>query len=136
MLSLRTKLRLRRAIKNAGNAVAGTLAVGLLKLLRLANPDTLANLGGWLARTIAPLFKENQIGRDNLTLAFPEKSPEEIERILRGVWDNLGRSGAEFASLTGYGITMSIIRKRKAVSNSGRSIPSVSTRCAMTASRR
>jgi KDO2-lipid IV(A) lauroyltransferase len=99
MLSLRTKLRLRRAIKNAGNAVAGTLAVGLLKLLRLANPDTLANFGGWFARTIGPLFKENQIGRENLTLAFPEKSPDEIDRILRDVWDNLGRSGAEFAQL-------------------------------------
>ncbi|MDO9412377.1 MAG: lipid A biosynthesis lauroyl acyltransferase [Pseudolabrys sp.] len=99
MLSLRTKLRLRRAIKNTGNAVAGAAAVGLLKLLRLANPDTLANFGGWLARTIAPLFKENQIGRENLTLAFPEKSPQEIETILRGVWDNLGRSGAEFAQL-------------------------------------
>ena len=31
--------------------------------------------------------------------AFPEKSAAEIERILRGVWDNLGRVGAEFAHL-------------------------------------
>src|SRR5581483_2760337 len=39
------------------------------------------------------------IGRANLTAAFPEKSPEEIDAILDGVWDNLGRVGAEFAHL-------------------------------------
>ena len=40
-----------------------------------------------------------KIGRANLTAAFPEKSPAEIETILAGVWDNLGRIGAEFAHL-------------------------------------
>ena len=45
------------------------------------------------------MLREQRIGRANLTAAFPEKSPEEIERILTGVWDNLGRIGAEFAHL-------------------------------------
>ena len=29
----------------------------------------------------------------------PEKSPNEIEAILQGVWDNLGRVAAEFAHI-------------------------------------
>jgi Kdo2-lipid IVA lauroyltransferase/acyltransferase len=45
------------------------------------------------------MMREQHIGRANLTAAFPEKSPEEIETILTGVWDNLGRVGAEFAHL-------------------------------------
>jgi KDO2-lipid IV(A) lauroyltransferase len=45
------------------------------------------------------LTREQKIGRANLTAAFPEKLPEEIETILSGVWDNLGRLGAEFAHL-------------------------------------
>ncbi len=45
------------------------------------------------------MTREQRIGRANLTAAFPEKSPEEIETILAGVWDNLGRLGAEFAHL-------------------------------------
>ena len=44
-------------------------------------------------------MREQRIGRANLTAAFPEKSPEEIETILAGVWDNLGRIGAEFAHI-------------------------------------
>ena len=99
MLSLRTKLRLRRALKDTGNSVAGALAVGLLKLLRVAPLDATANFAGWMARAIGPLFKENRIARDQLTFAFPEKSAAEIDTILRGVWDNVGRAGAEFAQL-------------------------------------
>jgi len=97
MAALRAKLR--RSAKRAGNAIVGTLAVGLIKFLRLFPPDPLADFGGWVMRTIGPLFPENRIGRDNLTAAFPKKSAAEIDMILRGVWDNLGRTGAEFAQL-------------------------------------
>jgi Kdo2-lipid IVA lauroyltransferase/acyltransferase len=93
------KRRLRRRLKGAGDAIVGALAVGLLRLLRRTNYDRMANFSGRLMRTIGPLFRENRIARAQLTAAFPEKSPGEIETILRGVWDNLGRMGAEFAHL-------------------------------------
>jgi KDO2-lipid IV(A) lauroyltransferase len=93
------KRRLRRNAKHAGDAIVGALAVGLLRALRRTNPDRMANFAGWLTRSIGPLFRENRIARAQLTAAFPEKSPAEIEKILRGVWDNLGRMGAEFAHL-------------------------------------
>jgi KDO2-lipid IV(A) lauroyltransferase len=97
MSSLRR--RLRRGLKHTGNALGGFIAVRLLKLLRLFSPDSTANAAAWLMRTIGPLFPENRIGRANLKMAFPEKSGAEIETILRGVWDNVGRMGAEFAQL-------------------------------------
>lgn len=93
------KRHFRRAAKRAGNSIVGALAVGLLKGLRLTDPDMMANFAGWLMRTIGPFFPENRVARANLTTAFPEKSPKEIDAILRSVWDNLGRMGAEFAHL-------------------------------------
>jgi len=93
------KRRLQRRAKSVGQTIVGSLAIGLLKALRFANPDTTANLAGWLTRSVGPLLPEHRIGRANLTAAFPEKSPAEIDAILRGVWDNLGRIGAEFAHL-------------------------------------
>src|SRR5471032_3276404 len=95
----RMMLRMRRSGKRAADVVLGTLAVGLLNSLKHANPDRTADFAGWLMRTIGPWLPENRIGRDNLTAAFPEKSAAEIDAILRGVWDNLGRLGAEFAQL-------------------------------------
>ena len=99
MASGTLKQRLRRGLKATGNAIAGQLAIGVIKIMRLVPPDAMENAAARLMRRIGPLFKEHKIGRANLTAAFPEKSPQEIEDILLGVWDNLGRVGAEFTQL-------------------------------------
>lgn len=96
---MRAARRLHRGARRAWHALAGVLSVGLLRFLRLFNPDKLADFAGAVARTVGPWLPENRIGRDNLRAAFPEKSPQEIDAILRGVWDNLGRVTAEFAHL-------------------------------------
>jgi KDO2-lipid IV(A) lauroyltransferase len=93
------KQRLRHDFKRASNALVGKLAIGVLRGLRLTNPDKMADLAGATMRVIGPFLAENRIGRDNLVAAFPEKSKIEIDAILRGCWDNLGRMGAEFAHL-------------------------------------
>ncbi len=98
-LLLRTKARLRDAAKPLAEAAVGALTIGLLRTTRYFDPDKTANLFGRITRFIGRRLREDRIGRDNLTAAFPEKSPEEIETILAGVWDNLGRIGAEFAHL-------------------------------------
>ncbi|WP_315758924.1 MULTISPECIES: lipid A biosynthesis lauroyl acyltransferase [unclassified Bradyrhizobium] len=99
LLPLRTKLVIRRAVKSAGASAVGALTVGMLRTTRYFDPQKTADRFARLAQMIGPRLREQRIGRDNLTAAFPEKSPEEIEKILAGVWDNLGRVGAEFAHL-------------------------------------
>jgi len=91
--------RMRRRIKRAGDAVVGALAIGVLKTVRLVDPDKMSDFGGSMMRRIGPLLPESRIGRANLVAAFPEKSEADIDAILRGCWDNLGRMGAEFAHL-------------------------------------
>src|SRR6188474_1747209 len=98
-LLLRTKARLRDAAKPVAEAAVGALTVALLRTTRFFDPDKTANFFGRATRFIGRRLREDRIGRENLTAAFPEKSPEEIETILAGVWDNLGRIGAEFAHL-------------------------------------
>jgi Kdo2-lipid IVA lauroyltransferase/acyltransferase len=95
----RTRGRLRDAFKPLGEAAVGALTVGMLRTTRYFDPDKTANLFGRVTRLIGPILREQRIGRANLTAAFPEKSAEEIEKILAGVWDNLGRVGAEFAHI-------------------------------------
>lgn len=81
------------------DAILGPLAVGFITMIRWTNPQKMSDFSGWLMRKLGPLFREDKIGRANLTTAFPEKSPEQIEKILSGVWDNLGRIAIEFAHL-------------------------------------
>ena len=98
-LLLRTKARLRDAAKPVAGAAVGALTIGLLHATRYFDPDKTADFLGRVTRFIGRRLREDRIGRENLKAAFPEKSPEEIETILAGVWDNLGRMGAEFAHL-------------------------------------
>ena len=81
------------------DATLGFLTVHALRAIRLFNPNVMANVGGAVLRTVGPWLPEHRVGRANLVAAFPEKSPAEIETILRGVWDNLGRVAAEFAHI-------------------------------------
>jgi Kdo2-lipid IVA lauroyltransferase/acyltransferase len=98
-LLLRTKARLRDAAKPMTEAAVGALTIALLRTTRYFDPFNTANFFGRVSQFIGRRLREDRIGRENLKAAFPEKSPEEIEKILAGVWDNLGRIGAEFAHL-------------------------------------
>lgn len=68
-------------------------------LARALPVDWASALGGWIARSIGPWLPVSRVGRDNLRRAFPEMPDAEIERVLRGVWDNLGRFMAEYPHL-------------------------------------
>jgi KDO2-lipid IV(A) lauroyltransferase len=71
----------------------------LMGLFRLLPLDAASSLGGWMGRTIFSRLPPNRIARANLKAAFPEKSLSEIETILSGMWDNLGRTVAEYPHL-------------------------------------
>src|SRR6202020_2492888 len=98
-LLLRAKARIRERTRSVVDVLVGVTTIVLLRTARYFDPVKTANFLGRVTRLIGPLTREQKIGRANLTAAFPEKSPEEIETILAGVWDNLGRLGAEFAHI-------------------------------------
>lgn len=99
LLLFRARARLRNAAKPVADAAVGALTIALLRTARCFDPFKSADFFGRAARFIGRRLREDRIGRENLKAAFPEKSPEEIETILTGVWNNLGRIGAEFAHL-------------------------------------
>lgn len=68
---------------------------GLIAFVRLLPLDTAT---AWSAKVwgfIAPKTRRHKRALTNLKKAFPEKSPEERERIARQMWANLGRVMAE-----------------------------------------
>ena len=88
-----------RRLKTLLDNVVGALTVGLLSGIKHTDRKRMANFAGAFMRKAGPLLKEHRIGREQLRAAFPEKSDAEIERVLGGVWDNLGRIAIEFAHL-------------------------------------
>jgi KDO2-lipid IV(A) lauroyltransferase len=61
--------------------------------------DRASDVGGWIGRRIGPRLSFTNRARNNIALAMPELSAEERERIVVDMWDNLGRTIAEYAHL-------------------------------------
>lgn len=75
----------------------GALALGVISLLPL---DWSSALGGALARWIGPHLGISKRARINLRAAMPELNDAEIEAIVGGMWDNLGRVAFEYPHLS------------------------------------
>jgi Kdo2-lipid IVA lauroyltransferase/acyltransferase len=75
------------------------LARSIFALARGLGPERAADVGARLARQVGRLLPQNRIALDNVRAAFPGLPEAEVKRIVAGAWDNLGRTGAEYAHL-------------------------------------
>ena len=76
------------------------LALALGAFFRLVGIDAASAIAGKFTRMVGPLISPIQHrGRVNLKIAFPDMPDSEAAAILRDVWENLGRTTAEFAHL-------------------------------------
>ncbi len=85
----------------------GALVAGLLWLFGRLPPAVASNVGGAVARAVGPLLAVSGVADANLRRAMPEMDAAERRRVVRGVWDNLGRVMGEFPHLTGLRATAS-----------------------------
>ena len=77
--------------------IVAALAFGFIRILP---PRLTSALGGWLARTIGPQLKITERALSNLQRAFPEKTNADITVIIGDMWENLGRTAAEYANVS------------------------------------
>lgn len=75
------------------------LFLAFMGFFRLIGVDAASAVGGFIGREIFARTRVTARARDNLLLAFPEKSSDEHDAIIRTMWDNLGRTVAEYAHL-------------------------------------
>jgi len=83
------------------------LARAMLALLRRLGPVAASNLGGAVARNVGPWLPVSRVADANLRAAFPEIDSTARRDIIRGVWDNLGRTTAELPHVASLRRTIS-----------------------------
>ncbi len=88
--------RLRRYVRYP---LEGLLAWAAFALLGRLSIDRASALGGWLGRALGPRLGVSRRAAAHLARALPELSQAEVARIVRGMWDNLGRVAAEYPHL-------------------------------------
>ncbi|ALG69755.1 lauroyl acyltransferase [Azospirillum thiophilum] len=89
--------------RHVGYPLEGMLIHGVNALFRALPLDRASALGGRIARTVGPWLPGDARARRNLTRVFPEKPKAEIDAILQDMWDNLGRTVAEYPHLEQIG---------------------------------
>ncbi len=80
--------------------IQAVLAITLYTVFRLLPLGVASGLGGWIGRSVGPWLGITNRARRNLARAFPELTRTETEAIVRGMWDNLARTVAEFPHLS------------------------------------
>ena len=85
-------------------AVFVALIYGFFRLLPVSIASAIGSLVG---RTIGPRLSITKRARRNLTTVFPEKSAAGIQAIIIGMWDNLGRTAAEYPHVSNIDTTKS-----------------------------
>ena len=74
-------------------------------LCRLMPIEWASNFGALLFQTIGSCMRVDKVARRNLRHVFPGKTKNEIDVIVRGMWNNLGRGAGEYAHLDRINIT-------------------------------
>jgi KDO2-lipid IV(A) lauroyltransferase len=83
----------------AGQWLLAAFVAALFALLRLVPPQLASDFGGGVARRLGPLIPRSAIAQRQLKAAFPEKSEAEIEALVAGSWEHLGRTALEYPHL-------------------------------------
>jgi KDO2-lipid IV(A) lauroyltransferase len=71
----------------------------LFGVLRALPPEGASNLAGRIARVIGPLIPVSRTAEENLRAALPALDRAARRAVLRGVWENLGRTMGELPHL-------------------------------------
>ena len=92
-------MRLRRRLEDKAKRLLAPLLVHVCNFVSDWDPDRTAIVVGCVMRVVGPWLRPHRVARANIRAAFPEKSARELDRILRGAWDNLGQTIAEYVFL-------------------------------------
>jgi KDO2-lipid IV(A) lauroyltransferase len=96
---VKRRYRLLLWINNARHWLVAQLIFLLFKAMRLVPFDTAARGFERFARWLGPKLKRHQVALENLAIAFPEKSPEDREKIAMEAWAHLARGVLEYGYL-------------------------------------
>lgn len=83
--------------ETAGIKIAGRLALGMFALMRCFTRRQAASLCGAMTRWVGPWLRGHRHARRQLGAALPDMDGRESRIVLRGMWDNIGRTFAEYA---------------------------------------
>lgn len=78
------------------DSLVGSAGIYLYRSLTLLGRRRAMDTAGFILRRVGPFLRGHRVAREQLSAAFPEKSPRDIDAILNRMWDSFGRTIAEY----------------------------------------
>ena len=85
-----------RRLRYLAEAAGFFVVIGFFRLFPVERASA---VGAWIGRVGVAPTSLSKLARENLRAAYPDKTAEQIEALIRAMWDNLGRVLAEYAHL-------------------------------------
>lgn len=86
-------------LKKLSDWIVAKLVLGALSLARRLPAESAASFAERAGRRLAPILPRSKLARQNMALAFPNRSEAELDAMVRGVWGNVARTLAEYVFL-------------------------------------
>jgi KDO2-lipid IV(A) lauroyltransferase len=88
--------------RTVGHRAEAALVYTVFAVFRALPVDAASALGGWLGRVIGPHLPSSATAHRNLARAFPAMPAAGRAAVVRDMWDNLGRTIAEYPHLEAF----------------------------------
>ena len=79
-----------------------TSIISLFTLFKIVGLRNASNIGGFLGRTIGPLFRSKQIIKQNIKTGLGNVDKKKESEIIDDMWSNIGRTFAEYVFLKDF----------------------------------
>ena len=79
-----------------------TIIISLFCIFKIIGLRNASNLGGVLGKLIGPFFRSKSLIKKNIKLGLGDISKDEEEKIINGMWSNIGRTFAEYVFLKDF----------------------------------
>ncbi|WP_435642055.1 lysophospholipid acyltransferase family protein [Micavibrio aeruginosavorus] len=82
---------------------------------------TASRIGGWLGRKAGPHLGASKKAMRHIRMALPGRTDDEYDRIITGMWDNLGRTFAEYTHIKTLARQCAVVDAGKVLNMEGES---------------
>ena len=86
-------------IKSIKYFIQFIIVIFLFIIFFLIGRKLASNLSSYIFKTFGKFFRSKEIIRGNLKICFPENSDIQNDEIINKMWDNYGRTLAEYINL-------------------------------------
>lgn len=86
-------------MRNISYWIIATILGGGLAIIQRLPQKHAGNILAKMARAAAPILPRSQMARENMKRAFPKKSKQEIETMIKDMWEHIARNVVEYAFL-------------------------------------